>query len=97
MPRLIWAPAFGRDLAEINAFLAQHDARAAVRTLTAIRKSVDWLTSYPRIGRAIDETYRVFLVRGTPYLVVYRVRDDEVELLRIRHARENWVSDPEVF
>lgn len=94
MPRLIWAPAFGRDLAEINAFLAEHDARAAVRTLTAIRISIEWLRTYPRIGRAIEEPYRVLLVRGTPYLVVYRVRDDVVDLLRIRHARENWASDP---
>lgn len=36
-------------------------------------------------------------VRILPYrvhVVVYRVEDDTVRILRIRHARENWTAGP---
>lgn len=95
MPRLTWSPAARRDLHAIDAFLLERDARAAVRTLQAIRASAGRLLDYPRIGRALDEPFRVLGVRGTPYLLVYRLRGGEVEIIRIRHSRENWLDEPE--
>ncbi len=95
MPRLTWSPSSRRDLLGIDAFLAEHDAAAAIRTLRAIRTAADRLRDYPRIGRALDEPFRVLGVRGTPYLIIYRLRAGEIEVVRLRHARENWLDEPE--
>jgi plasmid stabilization system protein ParE len=95
MPRLIWSPSSLRDLRGIDEFLAERNDAAAARILRAIRAAALRLHDYPRIGRAIDEPFRVFGVRGTPYLLVYRLRDGTVEIVRVRHSRENWLDDPE--
>lgn len=95
MPRLIWAPASLRDLRDIEAYLSQRNDAAAARVLRAIRDASNRLVDYPRIGRAYDEPFRVLSVRNTAYLLIYRLRRDDVEIARVRHARENWLDEAE--
>lgn len=56
----------------------------------------EFLGEYPRAARQRDEIDPP--VRGHPYkshLVVYEIApDDTVLILRIRHGREDWQSDP---
>lgn len=91
MPGLIWSPASRADLGQIDAWLAERNRAAAARILGAIRTSADRLRGYPRIGRALDEPFRVLGVRTTKYVLVYRLRDKTVEIVRVRHAAENWL------
>jgi plasmid stabilization system protein ParE len=51
---------------------------------------VQHLVGNPRAGREghVAGT-REWLISDTPYLVVYRTRDDEVEILRLWHGRKN--------
>ncbi len=95
MPRLIWSPSARDDLREIDIFLADRGSAAAGRVLRAIRATATRLLEYPRIGRALETPFRVFGVRGTPYVIVYRLLDDAIEVIRIRHMRENWTIAPE--
>jgi toxin ParE1/3/4 len=91
MQRLIWSPEARDDLRNIGTWLGERNARVALDTLRAIRASADRLTQYPRIGRAIDEPFRVLGIRSTPYLIVYRITDDGIDVVRVRHRRENWL------
>ncbi len=95
MPDVKWAEALLRDLSSIDAFLARGDPELAARMLRAIRTAALRLEDYPRIGRAIDEPFRVLGVRATPYLLVYRIIGAEVEVARVRHGREDWLPQPE--
>lgn len=95
MPGLIWAPSARRDLTTINDYVGENDAGTALDTLRAIRKAANRLTDYPRIGRAMNPQFRVLGVRATQYLIVYRIRNDGVEIVRVRHRRENWTYDIE--
>ncbi|WP_404366502.1 type II toxin-antitoxin system RelE/ParE family toxin [Sphingomonas sp. MMS24-J45] len=90
MPRLIWSPRSGRDLADIDAYLSERDPAAAVRILRAIQSAIVRLSDYPRLGWAINEPFRVISVRKIPYLILYRLREGVIEIVRIRHAREDW-------
>jgi toxin ParE1/3/4 len=49
------------------------------------------LTKHPHIGRAgrVPET-RELVVAKTPYIVPYRVRGDEVEILAVFHGARRW-------
>lgn len=98
MPRLIWSEASLRDIVGIDAFLADENPVAAARIVRAIKATALRLVDFPRIGRGLDEPFRVFGVRTTPYLIIYRLRHGEIEIVRVRHASENWFprseSDP---
>jgi len=88
------APAL-RDLENIGDFIARDDPSAAGRIVTRIFDQADRLAEYPHIGRPgrVPGT-RELIVTGTPYIVPYRVRDAEVELLAIFHGARRW---PETF
>jgi toxin ParE1/3/4 len=91
MPRLIWSPASRADLHHIDRSLIERNPNAAARILRAIRASSDRLCDYPSVGRALNEPFRVLGVRTTKYIIVYRLRDEAVEIVRVRHAAENWL------
>ena len=38
----------------------------------------------------MNEVQRKFAVRGTPYILVYRIVSGAIEILRVRHNREDW-------
>lgn len=95
MPRLIWSEASLRDIGEIDDYLTGHDPGAAARIARAIKASSLRLIDYPRIGRAFDESFRVLGVRTTPYLIVYRLRDGDIEIARVRHSSEDWLPRSE--
>lgn len=94
MSRVIWAPLSRLDLALIDDYLHDRDGAAAARTLRAIRTAADRLLQFPRVGRVLEEPLRVLGVRGTPYILVYRISGQTVEIARVRHRRENWLAAP---
>ena len=95
MSRLIWSPRSGLDPAEIDAFLSKFDPAAAAKVLRGIQSAAGRLADYPRLGQALNETLRVIGVRGTSYLILYRVRGGVVEIARVRHSREDWLGEIE--
>jgi plasmid stabilization system protein ParE len=54
------------------------------RFLVAVRRATDLALSYPEAG-ALRGPARRLLVPGFPYDVVYRVRDETLEVLAIAH------------
>jgi toxin ParE1/3/4 len=49
------------------------------------------LEKFPLIGRQGRVTgTRELVLRKTPFIVVYRVRADIVEILLVLHAAQNW-------
>ncbi len=58
--------------------------------LARVRARSTIIDRFPGVGRAISGGSRVLRVRGTPYLLIYRTLPDHLEILRIRHDREDW-------
>ena len=79
--------ALGR-LDEIAAYIAKDNPTRATTFVTELRKKVDILKSH-QLGKA----GRVFgtkeLVLHPNYLAVYRVKDDEVQIITILHTAQN--------
>ena len=94
--RVRWTIPALRDL-EIIGDRIEHDNSAAVamRVVTAILDHADNLAEFPHIGRSgrIPDT-RELVVVDTPFIVPYRVRDAEVEILAVFHGARQW---PEKF
>jgi toxin ParE1/3/4 len=79
------------DLRDIRAYIARDHKVAAGSVVRRIRSSVALLRRHPELGRMgrIEGT-RELVVAGLPYLVVYRLRDQVVEVLRIVHHAQEW-------
>lgn len=92
MSDLIWSPRSRLDLADIDTFLSERDPAAAARILRAVQSAVRRLSDFPRLGRPLNDRLRVIGVRTTPYLILYRLRDEVIEIARIRHHREDWLG-----
>lgn len=75
--------------------MARNDPAAAERLIARIFERVDGLADYPASGRPgrLLETRELVIV-GTPFLVPYRVRADQIEILAVLHGARVW---PEKF
>jgi plasmid stabilization system protein ParE len=53
------------------------------------------LQDFPRMAPVATELVRRKKIARSPYAVLYRVEEDRVFILRIRHDREDWQSADE--
>jgi plasmid stabilization system protein ParE len=93
MPRLIWASAALLDVQRLYRFLLPKNPDAAKRAVRAIRQGVRVLEQQPGVGRPIDdmpEEFREWIIDfgGSGYLARYRIDQDVVIILAVRHQRE---------
>lgn len=92
MPELVWTTPAIRDLQAIDIWLSEHRfAALAEQRLARLRERAELLTQFPHIGRPIDGGVRVMRVFDSPYLLLYRLKNGKLEILRIRHEREDWL------
>lgn len=85
-----WLRSASESLLDVKARVARHNPTAARALGRRIAKAVDRLDRFPQSGRPgrIADT-RELVVPGTHYLVVYRILENRVELLRVFHAAQN--------
>jgi len=87
-----WLDLAAQDLEIIEQYIARDDPNAALRVVLHIVDSVGQLAEQPMIGRAgrVRGT-RELIIPGTPYLVPYRLKNQEiVEILRVFHQAKKW-------
>lgn len=91
MRRIHWTTPAEWDLQAIDDHWCGYSAERADEILDVIRESGDFLAGLPEAGPALEETdLRKWRVAGTNYILVYRLIRDEVQILRVRHAHEDW-------
>ena len=90
-----WTRLAEEDLEAIAAWIGQDNPAAACRVVLELIDQVEArLATHPASGRAgrVLGT-RELVIAGLPYLVAYRVRDRQVEVLRVLHASRRWPDD----
>jgi toxin ParE1/3/4 len=88
--RIRWTPAAADDLQQIHDYLREHEPHLARSTVIALRDAIYSLRKFPHRAKpgAIAGT-RELVHERLPYIVVYRVREDAVEVLHIWHAAQD--------
>jgi toxin ParE1/3/4 len=88
---IVWLSVAVQDILHIRTYITERDPQSARDVALQIDKSVNTLAAMPDIGRSgrIFGT-RELVVKGTPFLVVYRVQNERVEVLRVFHGRQNF-------
>ena len=84
-----------RDLEAIYQYRAQHSRETAQRVLAAILAAIRRTTIEPLSGRpGARPRIREIIMTEYPYIIPYRVQDDEMIVLRIFHARQQRCTGP---
>ena len=92
---LVWTRPATNDLDTIEDYLIVRNPVAAIDVVFEIIDAVEeQLAPHPHIGRP-GKTFgtREFVVPGTPYVVMYRVVDETLELLRVLHGARKWPAE----
>jgi plasmid stabilization system protein ParE len=78
-------------LRDIHDYIAADNPVAAERMYRRLRKAIDMLGPFPRLGReGIRRASRELAVANSPYVLIYRIIGGEVEVLRILHGAIRW-------
>ena len=85
MRRIIWSGEARANLSGIRAYIGQFSPLAAQRFSARLVHAAESLAQQPDIGRSIGAGRRE-LVTIAPYIIRYRVTNDAVVILRIRHG-----------
>lgn len=89
--RVNWRTMAINDLQEIRDYIEAENPRAARAVVLRILDVVDGLTNFPGLGRPgrVPNT-RELVVDHTPFIVPYRVRSDQIDILRVYHQAHRW-------
>ena len=93
--RVRYTPRAFADREAIFANLERRNSRVAREMKAYVKKRINELALFPRKYRFIKELGAHALWLGRyPYIVYYRVRNDEIIVLHIRHAAQRqWEGD----
>lgn len=76
-----------QDLINIDEYTREHSPKGAARVGARIRKRANDLAQFPESGQPSTKVgLRQLYVAKTPYILIYRVRDDEVQIITILHT-----------
>ena len=85
MRRVVWTDQARGNLAAIRGYIAEFSPLAAQRFALKLVAAAEDLSRNPDRGRPVGRHHRELAIIR-PYLIRYRVADDAVFILRIRHA-----------
>ncbi len=88
-----WSPAAVADLTEIAEYLENNQPALAASTVLKLYETVQSLRRMPHRGRVGREHgTRELILPSIPYVIVYRVLEDAVSVVRLLHTARNWPS-----
>lgn len=87
-----WSLLAAKDLERICEWIERDNPEAARRVAKAIYDGCGQLKDFPNMGRASRRMpgRRELTFAPLPYIVVYQVKEQAVEISRIFHAAQNW-------
>jgi toxin ParE1/3/4 len=89
--KIRWTAVAADDLKSVHEYLSQHAPASADSIVDRILTSIDVLEQYPNLGRQGRlEGTRELVITGTPFIVFYRLRKSQVEILGVLHAARKW-------
>ena len=97
MPQVAYSRNAASDLDRLHRFWVEKNPQAAARAIVTIIERLGELGRFPRLGRVDPDrpqTRELFMRFGTAgYVARYRIDDDTVIVMAVRHAREAGYMD----
>ena len=92
---LRWTRRALRDMQHLHGYIADDNPAAGRRLVSRIREAASHLRRSPQMGKRgrIADT-RELVIAGTPYIVVYRIEGEQVQIVAVIHGAQRW---PDTF
>ncbi len=88
--KIIWSPLAVDRVAEIAEYIAQDSPNSAEKWVESIFQVVERLEKFPKSGRVVPEIkqddFRE-IIHGN-YRIIYRLQNEIVSILTVRHGRQ---------
>ena len=80
-----------KNLEQAYDYIADEDRDAAIGVVLKIQAATEQLAEFSMLGRVgrVDST-RELVIANTSYIVIYRVRGNAVEILRVLHSSRKY-------
>lgn len=90
-----WTEPAARDIEEITEFIRKDQSAAAEKVAKSLFNAANSLSTMPARGRSgrIPGT-RELVITGLPYIIVYRISDTAIQILRTYHGARDWLEMP---
>jgi plasmid stabilization system protein ParE len=89
-----WTPDALGDLEKIDKYYSSYDPDLGWRLGQAAFAASRFLSENPRAGPFVkDSPLRKWRIKRWPIILIYRERNNSVEILRLRHSSENWQAE----
>jgi toxin ParE1/3/4 len=89
-----WSKRALRNADAVSGYLIDRNPKAAIDVLTALFESTVKLSRFPLIGMQLaGSEFRFLTVVRFGYVIVYRVVDNEVEIVNVHHGRTDWLQN----
>ena|SRR3989338_119479 len=93
MRRIIWLDSAVDDIVRLREFVAANNQKSAKKAAQALKKAAQKLEGLPNTGKPVADLpdYRDLFIRfgAAGYVMRYRVYQDDVYIVHIRHYRES--------
>lgn len=88
--KVLWTITALQHLREAREYVAIDNPSAAARQIEIIEANINHLRAFPMMGRIGRRTgTRELPIPSTPYIVVYRAREESVQVLAVLHGARN--------
>jgi len=91
--KIIWSPTARSKTREILEYISKNNPDAALSLIDQIEEKVEKLKHNPEVGRVLPEMNNVSIreiVVHKNYGVIYEVFQNSIEILTIRHFRQDF-------
>ncbi len=86
-----WLPQAQRNRLEQLEYIAQDNPLAAINQDEEIERQINMLLAHPQMGRPGRVTgTRELVISSTPFVVVYRLQGQSIEVLRLLNSAQQW-------
>ena len=92
--KIVWAEPARQDLRDIFTYIAENNPKAALTLLNEIKERAVLLQDNPLLGRLgrIEGT-RELVLTGTSFILPYRVKDLQIQILAVLHGAKQWPNE----
>jgi toxin ParE1/3/4 len=86
-----WRPRARAEREAAIDYIAEDNPLAALDQLDEIERQTNLLTAQPKMGRVgrVRGT-RELVISRTPFIAVYRIEGERIEILRFLHGAQKW-------
>jgi toxin ParE1/3/4 len=92
--KIVWTGPARQDLRQVFEYIAGDSPKATSKLLAVIKECAALLQDNPHMGRLgrVNGT-RELIIIGTPYILPYRVKDSQIQILAVFHGARKWANN----